>query len=820
MARPSPLARCLGTALLFASPTAIVVAQQSANVPAPVTGATARRADSYDSVFDELRGIAPLGDRLAPVHDLTLRRDAIEFRLQDGYLYLLTPVAGRTIGAGFRGHATVSLAPPLEIERGQLQRVLGDSVLDARITAAVFIFTDSTAAELEAKLTFGPATSPPDHELANRVGDAVDRLTERRDRWVQPTLMFGLLNGEANGFFYSYVKREQGEDLMFEVDPDQREEVRVLRAGRLEGQRTQVVCAFPRAEELRDSVSLPGGQRDPLQVEAYRVEATIAKSLDFSATATIHVKARRDGVAWARFELYEELKVDSISDAGAARDIAYRPKRSPELWVRLDRPLAAGQEDSLRVSYHGDLIAYGSLIDSFVQHIWRRWADSLPRRQADSLRTLFLRRMPPARDQWFFVKTSEMWFPRYGYRGYDAGQAADMDLIFHTPTKYRLATIGRLVESRVDGDVQTTRWITDRPATWVSFNVGEFTEREITDPRIPPVTVQMNRVGHLRLDQLFLSQHDPGDQVASDVVNSLSFFTQAFGPPLFPRYYATEIPYPRGQAFPGLIYLSVWTFQTVDESGVEESFRAHEMAHQWWGVGVEPASYRDAWLSEGFADFSGLWYMQLILKDNEKYFKHLKDWRQEIRSRRSDALPTGLGVRVAEIEPRDYQVMIYRKGAWVLQMLRNLMLDFRTMKEDAFTAMMQDFYRQYRGRRASTRDFQRVVEHHLDLPMDWFFKEWVDGTAIPTYTLSWRAEPIPDKRYALHFRVRQEGVPTDFVMPVPLQIELADGGRAYLRVTVRGKMTEATVELPAEPKQLELNPLESVLAEVKTEGWE
>src|SRR4029077_7924590 len=227
----------------------------------------------------------------------------------------------------------------------------------------------------------------------------------------------------------------------------------------------------------------------------------------------------------------------------------------------------------------------------------------------------------------------------------------------------------------------------------------------------------------------------------------------------------------------------------------------------------------DAWLSEGFADFSGLWYMQLILKDNEKYFKHLKDWRHEIRSRRGDALPTGLGVRRAEIEPRDYQVMIYRKGAWVLQMLRNLMLDFRTMREDAFTATMQDFYQQYRGRRASTRDFQRVVERHLDLPMDWFFKEWVDGTAIPTYVLSWHAEPTLDKRYAFHFRLRQEDVPEDFVMPVPLQIELADGGRAYFRVTVRGKATEATVQLPSEPKQVELTPLESVLAEVKTEGW-
>jgi aminopeptidase N len=149
-----------------------------------------------------------------------------------------------------------------------------------------------------------------------------------------------------------------------------------------------------------------------------------------------------------------------------------------------------------------------------------------------------------------------------------------------------------------------------------------------------------------------------------------------------------------------------------------------------------------------------------------------------------------------------------------------MMLDFRTMKEDAFTAMMQDFYQQYRGRRASTRDFQRVVERHVDLPMDWFFDEWVNGTAIPTYILSWHAEPTTDNhQYVLRLRVRQENAPKEFVMPVPLTIELAGGGRATIRVTVRGPVTETELHLPAKPTKLELNPLESVLADVKEEGW-
>jgi aminopeptidase N len=288
---------------------------------------------------------------------------------------------------------------------------------------------------------------------------------------------------------------------------------------------------------------------------------------------------------------------------------------------------------------------------------------------------------------------------------------------------------------------------------------------------------------------------------------------------LFSHYYATEIPYGHGQAFPGLIHLSWYTFQSVDESGFDEVFRAHEMAHQWWGIGVEPADYRDVWLSEGFSDFAGLWYMQRILKDNQKFFRQLEEWRKAIRARRDNAPPIALGGRTGEEDPGDYQTIVYEKGAWVLQMLRNLMLDLRTMNEDAFTATMQDFYRQYRGHRATTRDFQRVVEQHAGGRMVWFFNEWVNGTAIPTYVISWKTEPTADQRYILHLRIRQENVPPDFAMPVPLLIEFADSSHALIRVSVRGPLTERDLRLPAEPTRLELNTLSSVLAEVKTEGW-
>jgi hypothetical protein len=795
---------CAGSAALLALPLAVrlVAAQQA--LPA---------ADQYDPVFDQLQKMEPRGDRVAPVHDLTLRRDAIELHLDEGKLYLTTPVGGRTVGAVFVGHGSVSCAPPLAVERRQLQRVLGDSVLDSRITAAAFFFTDSTPGELEHRLSFGAGAAAG--EAAGTLHDALDHLLDgKRREVVQSSLIKALLNGAVNGFFYVQVKRERGEDLMLKVDPGLDEQVELLRGGR-QGRKVRIVSQFRQAADRTGDAASPdtiapspaarSATADPLALDGVRVEATITKGLGFSAVATIDLSARAERGPWARFELFHDLQVDSVRDA-AGTDAFVRPKTSDELWIRFDRPLHAGEKRSMRIAYHGDVIGSTSVVEGWLRR-------GLPPRMADSIRA------SASRDSWTYIKDSQTWFPRYPTSW--GWYATNVELTFHTPTQYRLASIGRLAESRVQGDVTTTRWVTERPAEQVCFSVGEFDEFKITDPRIPPVTVHINSQAHRVLFRLLpLSQQDPEKDVAGDVANSLAFFSRVYGPPLYDQYYATEILGWYGQAFPGLMYLSLATFNTVSESGNEETFRAHEMAHQWWGIGVEPAGYRDVWLSEGFADFSGLWYTQFILNDNDKFFKQLRERREAIRARRNDAPPIALGWRVADTDvPQDYSLIIYQKGSWVLHMLRNMMIDFRTMKEDAFTGMMQDFYRQYRGRRASTADFQRVVESHIGIPMDWFFREWVEGTAIPTYTLSWRAEAPQGGRYPIHLRIRQEDVPSDFEMPVPVRIVLAGGAEAFIRVTVRGPVTEGTFSLPGDPKEVELNPLESVLAQVKTESW-
>ncbi|MBI2794908.1 MAG: hypothetical protein HYX66_09710 [Ignavibacteria bacterium] len=96
---------------------------------------------------------------------------------------------------------------------------------------------------------------------------------------------------------------------------------------------------------------------------------------------------------------------------------------------------------------------------------------------------------------------------------------------------------------------------------------------------------------------------------------------------------ATELPGNHGESFPGLLHLSSQTFFTADDNDFfTEQFIAHEGAHQWWGSNVDFKSYRDHWLSEGFADYSALMYSQFAAANSMKFFNLLESYRTKILS--------------------------------------------------------------------------------------------------------------------------------------------------------------------------------------------
>jgi hypothetical protein len=751
----------------------------------------AKRLTAYEEIYDQLMGLTVDPQKIAAVSNLTITRDVARFVLEEGELYLLSPVQNRTIAAIFLGKGRFYFAPPTAIEQEQLQRFYEAKSLEKKFKALFLIFTDSTLAELQRNVTF--TAREAGGEVKGQIKSCLDYPSAKDGKYFDIDIMKALLDGKSNGLFYAHLADKSGDPLFFRINPDDVEEISLQR--RAETTRfykvSEVVCQFHKQEDYQRGRNLANEGKDLLDVTHYTIDSKLTgTNLDFAASAEINFRPLEPEQRWLYFYLFFDMEVDSAFWDDGRPLTFFKKKNNPVLWIQCDPPLVLNQFRSFKIFYHGELI----------------------KRETD----------------WFYIRDPDTWYPVYGTR-----RAKTFDLTFHTPEQFAFASVGENTLSQGEGEILTTRWITPEPIRAASFNIGLFKKHEINAPRLPPVTVLMAESGHREIGQALvqegvLSGKNMEKQVGSDVANSLTFFQETFGKTPVKHFYATEIPYGHGQAFPGLIHLSWTTFQRTDEEGWDEIFRAHEVAHQWWGIGVDFQTYHDQWLSEALAEFSGLWYMQMVLQNNKKYFGRLKDWREAIFSNRKflfgsgqEAGPIWLGYRTSSSKTAgDYNLIIYKKGGWVLHMLRNILLDLKTMKEEVFTNVLRDFYATYLGKKASTENFQKVVEKHVRQDMSWFFKQWVYGTEIPTYQFSYKTEKNESGKYVVRCKIEQLDVPEDFQMPVPVYIDFGNQRFARVRVPVKGPVTKIDLPLlPEKPEKIVFNDLESVLCEVKYVKW-
>ena len=765
------------------APSASIAAADSVALP----------ATDYDAFFDAFLGQRLDSTRVAVVSGLTLERDVGRFTLDEGTLWLGTPVAGRVCAALFVGRGSFACAPPTRVEREQMQRIYGKATMERPFSALVLVFADSTLRELSRGLSFEPGAGS---KIGSTVlGDCFRYVSDRKPQWLDASLAKPFLEGRADGTFFSMIEAADEERLFFEIDPRQTEDVLLWRepksrhVGLMRVWRRDNVCMFPR--QAAAVVPPEGDTRPAFSVNRYRLDCRIAGNMDFTAAAELECESRLPvAPRWATFTLFDRLDVDSVRWAGGGSAAYFKGHESPRLWVRCDPPLAPGETRTLRIHYHGQLI--------------ERVGD------------------------WMFVRSTIAWYPNDDDRG-----RAPFDITFHSPSQYLLVGVGERVSSETHDRMTTSRWVSERPIRNASFMLGLFNEERFGAPDAPEVTALMFRgkpdpirvsfgetqvVSGARMDR----------KVAGDAAKAVAFFQRMLGPPPARRICVAEIPDTEGEAFPGLIQLTwtpFWGRNVVAEDAV---FRAHEVAHQWWAHGVDFRTYHDHWLSEGFADFAALWYLQQGLGDTKSYLAVLEAWRDLIledrRFRPRGSHPAGpiwLGYRSASTEvPGDYALVVYKKGAWVLHMLRNMLLDQNTRDDERFASMMRDFYARFEGKAASTEDFMHVAQRYAGEDLGWFFDQWVYGTDVPTYRFAYKTERTPEGKYRVRCRVQQTGVPESFRMPVPIRVDFGGDRFAWVRSTIQGATSEFDLPLmELQPKAVVFNDLQSVLCKVETVKW-
>jgi hypothetical protein len=226
----------------------------------------------------------------------------------------------------------------------------------------------------------------------------------------------------------------------------------------------------------------------------------------------------------------------------------------------------------------------------------------------------------------------------------------------------------------------------------------------------------------------------------------------------------------------------------------------HELAHQWWGDWVTCETWDDIWLNEGFATYSeALWFEHLGgFSDYKDYMAYL-DYYGYFDGPIYDPWQT-------------FGRTVYKKGAWVLHMLRHVVGGLPQL-----LGVLDTYGGAHSYGTAVTDDFQAAAESLYGSSLDWFFLEWVYGENRPVYEYGWIASDAGD-HWDILLHVDQ--VQTDagvFTMPIDIVVTTARGETTFVVWNDQWSQDFFLVA-DAEPTALAFDPDRWILADATETG--
>ncbi len=733
-----------------------------------------------DPTYQQLRNLT-LGGEVVGVINFDLKRDAGTFHLRSGTVCFVTPVQGKVTGAVFTGDGIFVLDPPLESERKSLKLLTKENEFSETFSQAVLRFTDSTYDEIKKG-----GSAPSGSCDAGLLKDSQNTTRHKFKNNLEARILQGVMSPEPGGLFVAFIHGKRYSDKeLYEIDPDSSSEQ---------------VSFITYAENKKGnwaSFTISGDHPQgaighPIHIEHQQLEATFEKSGKLLGKATTDIVARRKGLRVVGFDLFRPLRVQSVTVNGQALSFIQEDKNEDgNFAVILPKALAEGEKVSVTTTYEGK--------------------DAVSNEGGGNY-------FPVARDDWYPND------PDGAMGGY-----ALYDMTLRIPKGMKMAATGVLVSESNEGGQNVTVWKSENPQTVAGFSFGRFKEEEakLTKPEYliqsyaneePPNWVQaLKRVAegdmptqgsHMGAGVALgsMSTTSLNKKALAEGEMAVQLYTDYFGPSLFKHLQLTQQTACNfGQSWPELVWIPIcYYFDTTvrqqlglqwGDRGYWKVVTPHEVAHQWWGHTVGFASGRDQWMSEGFADMSASLYISMIEKNPKKFIEFWNDERTTLLERNAEGFraidvgPVTMGYRASNSRTGfdTTRRLIYPKGAYVLHMIRMMMWDRKTGDEN-FKVTMQDFVKTYSGKAATTEDFKAMVEKHMTSEMDlesnhrldWFFNEYVYGTALPSYKIDYSFDKDANGDVVFGLKVTQSGVDDKFRMIVPIYLELADGRVANL----------------------------------------
>jgi aminopeptidase N len=233
----------------------------------------------------------------------------------------------------------------------------------------------------------------------------------------------------------------------------------------------------------------------------------------------------------------------------------------------------------------------------------------------------------------------------------------------------------------------------------------------------------------------------------------------------------------------------------------------HEIAHQWFGNAVTEYDWDDVWLSEGFATYFTLLFIEHAY-GQDAFMQGLASSKKTV----DDFYEKNPDYRIVHDHLTDMDqvtsIQTYQKGSWILHMLRGV------VGTDIFWKGIRSYYHKYKDSNATTQDFRREMEEVSGLDLKDFFQQWLYRPGTLKFKGTWEYDLNKKEVKIILDQIQNDGS----IFKIPLEVGIfGPQDKSPLIKTLQIDEKSNTFHIPVdfEPKNLALDPNFWVLMEAE-----
>lgn len=392
------------------------------------------------------------------------------------------------------------------------------------------------------------------------------------------------------------------------------------------------------------------------------------------------------------FDLVEKLQVDSVKRG--TENLRWE-RKGDRIWVYKQTKWQRNQRDSFEVFYGGNPIGVtgNNGAYSYEFHATGPIISTLSQ--------------PYGAPYWWPCKQSLL------------DKIDSIDIIVDTHKDFKVGTNGLLQSvTELSDTVHRVHWKHRYPvATYLIAiavsNYAEFQDYVHFHGRNDSLPV---------LNYVFPQFLNSASQEAKGVLPMLRLYDSLFIPYPFPseKYGHAQFTWGGGMEHQTMSFMVNFSYDLM----------AHEVAHMWFGDMVTCASWNDLWLNEGYATYlTALAY---------EFLQNKEAFRMQMRMMRGNITQADNG----SVKPSDTSKvnvlfngrLTYRKGAWLLHMLRYKLGD--SLFFEGCRQFLTGGNRPYGF--STTSEFESVMENVSGMDLTVFMKQWYEGQGHPELKINWQ----------------------------------------------------------------------------------